>query len=76
MRVPGFTADASLYRTSKRYRVAATIARVEGVIQPAIFPRPDCVDRCREYMCVGPDDPYCVDNCECVCYGPPGCHIY
>jgi hypothetical protein len=76
MSVPRFSADASLYRTSNGYRMAATVARADGAIQAAIFPRPNCFYRCLADQCVGYDDPYCYDNCTCICYGRPGVTCY
>jgi hypothetical protein len=76
MNLPGFSADASLYRTSRRYRMVATVTQADGVIQAALFPRPSCFRRCLEDQCIGLDDPFCFDNCKCICYGPPGCQLY
>jgi hypothetical protein len=72
MNLPGFSAESSLYQTSKRYRMIATVTQADGAIQAAIFPRPNCFVSCLDDQCVGYDDPYCYDNCRCICYGRPG----
>jgi hypothetical protein len=68
---PGFSAEASLYRTSGRHRTAETFSHAGGTIQPA-FGRNDCYWDCLSNC----DDHsyYCSVNCRCYCMGgPPRC---
>jgi hypothetical protein len=76
MSTPGMFADASLYRTSGRYRIAGTSNETNGV-KPAQFPslpssyHPsascfwDCLATCRP----SPLNPYaCVQMCMRRCF--------
>ncbi len=69
MKLPGFTADVSLYTTEERYQTVKMTSQVEGAIQPALFRgrgcMPNCIAQCQ-------DDPFCYDNCRCICFGHPG----
>jgi hypothetical protein len=44
--IPGFTAEASVYETSGRYRMATTRTPAAAWVQPALIRDPDCVDQC------------------------------
>ncbi len=75
MNMPGFTAEATLYRESGQYRTAGAHTRADGAIQPAIY-RNYWYDRCYEdCWATCTDDPwYCDHNCDCFCKGgPPRC---
>jgi hypothetical protein len=77
MKIPGFNAEASLYRESGHYLMAAAHTRADGAIQPAIDPKHggtgdpygDCIEACRA-DCL-PTDHYCSPNCDCLCRGGP-----
>jgi hypothetical protein len=71
VRLPGFTAEAALDRTGTHYRMAGDVLRAGEGIQPALRPR-NCFQNCLADQCFSEDDPYCYDNCRCVCYGHPG----
>ena len=43
--LPGFTAEASLYKTSEHYHTIGTGTFVDGAIHPAVRD-PECVDNC------------------------------
>ena len=51
--MPGFTAEASLYPTSRHYQMAQAPAQAGGAVRPAGFVDPGCYARCH-YWC-GPD---------------------
>jgi hypothetical protein len=73
MKMPGFTAEASLYTAEERYHMVQIISQAEGAIQPAQFRR----RRCNTEKCKAECNPnsayyaYCVDTCECLCEGIP-----
>jgi hypothetical protein len=70
MNIPGFTAEASLYRKIERYRMAGAHAQADGAIQPAQRGNCywDCMANCTDL------DYYCSVNCNCFCRGgPPKC---
>jgi hypothetical protein len=65
MNIPGFTAEASLYKTSTQYNMAATtFLTAEPNIRPQIWrwPYGGCIPNC---ICVGPD------ACPCCGSIPP-----
>ena len=70
MKLPGFTAEASLRRWSKSYRMTATggSARAEGIVLAGYSSIDDLVEYC--CPCKGnkpyPDVTGCV---ECPCHG-------
>lgn len=71
MSMPGFGADASLYKTEQGYRGflgAAGSNPAYGVV-PQYFTRWSCF-----LNCLGDNvgDPFVVPNCRCICYGHPG----
>jgi len=72
MNMPGFTAEASLYKTSRHYSMAGTVDQSSGTIYPAILRGANCFRNCLNSLCVREDDPYCYDNCQCICHGIPG----
>jgi hypothetical protein len=59
MKIPGFTAEASLYKTGGCYHMTGDFAQVDVAIRPSIHCDPSCLDNC-ENSC---PEPY-----EC----PPG----
>ncbi len=63
MRMPGFTAEASLYEASRWYGAAGSFGQSEGTAQPAFpFRRASCWA-----ICAGnPDPDACVYCCECI----------
>ncbi len=69
MNVPGFTAEASLYRTSRHYHIGRTAIHAEGTIQPAIR-NPRCMEDCLD-MCNSDPNLYefndCNEACACAC---------
>jgi hypothetical protein len=46
MSMPGFTAEASVYRTSRHYLITQVPARAGGAIHPASFVDPSCYVDC------------------------------
>jgi len=53
MNIPGFGAQASLYRTRNRYRAAGAAADISGhgeSIHPAYMPGPETQRRCNEHI--------------------------
>jgi len=70
MRLPEFTAAASLYASSQSYHRVGTLHGASGVIEAALVPhRQGCFWKCIEDNA---DDPYAYENCRCICYGHPG----
>jgi hypothetical protein len=71
MNIPGFTAEASLYRDSGQYQMAGAHTHADGAIQPAISRSNcywDCMASCDDLAY------YCSVNCSCFCKGgPPRC---
>jgi hypothetical protein len=68
MRLPGFTAGASLGENARTpYRTVAPATPVGGAISPAL--RYGCMPKCLAEM---GDDPFAYENCRCICYGHPG----
>jgi hypothetical protein len=65
MQLPGFTAEDSLDRRSGRHWMIRTVVQAPGTIKPAFSRAPDCYDRCVDQCIEG--DPYCWENCECIC---------
>ncbi|MDB5308007.1 MAG: hypothetical protein JWO38_2209 [Gemmataceae bacterium] len=69
MTMPGFTADDSLRGAGGGHRTPYNAGRAEEGVHPA-FRGSRCMSKCiRE--CVGLD-PYCAQNCDCICNGRPG----
>ena len=58
MTIPGFNAQASLYKTSCSYYLAGPLDLSAGTVQPALHPDP-CLQGCG-------DDPACMDCCYCL----------
>ena len=44
--MPGFTAEASLYQTSRHYYGLGTVGQINGVIHPAQAVDPNCFKSC------------------------------
>jgi hypothetical protein len=81
MTFPSFNAEMSLYATNVQYRSRTSSAEGRfGVraaqLQPwrGIGCYRNCVLNC------SPADPFCQDNCHCICYGRPcprpGCNCW
>jgi hypothetical protein len=80
MTVPGFAAETSLYEQTGHYRGITAGARGSYRVSPAqhlargIGCYRTCLAQC------SPADPYCEDNCHCICYGKPcpsrGCNCW
>ncbi len=81
--MPGFTADASLYRTSEPYRMATILEalevspklylqRVRGPAGPIGLPGQDCEGACL-HVCMlnGHATQQCIDSCRSTCTGSP-----
>jgi hypothetical protein len=59
MNMPGFNAEASLYKTSQSYHVAGSLDLPARTVQPAFGgPRLSCVQICE-------GDSECVACCKC-----------
>ena len=56
MKIPGFNAEASLYRTSRSYDVAGSLELSAGTVQPAFS---SCWQVCQ-------GDPDCLQCCLCI----------
>jgi hypothetical protein len=79
MTMPGFTAEASLYRPGAHYRGTVTFGQTEGTLQPA--QDANCLARCRaacNLSCsglFGRERAMCIRECrlECldICSAPP-----
>jgi hypothetical protein len=80
--LPGFTADASLYKTSKPYGVAARLEamrlsrtvypqRVTGPGGPIGLPGQDCAGACWHMCMTFGGGQRCLDNCMSTCSGVP-----
>jgi len=63
MSIPGFTAEASLYNVSARYRATAEAAVYGGLVQPALSDRIQLYPRwCLKLVCIDRPpygNPYC-----------------
>ena len=83
MNVPGFTADASLYRVSNHYYVHGMYHRTESNVYPADYLDQNCLDACKVdcgIACaglLGSNKAWCIrecaaDNRECnrICTHP------
>jgi len=73
MSMPGFGAEASLYKREQVYRgLLGTAGASHGVV-------PQYLSRCFQNCLANSDydDPYAYQNCNCICYGHPGrtCHL-
>jgi hypothetical protein len=83
MNTPGFTAEASLYKTSNFYGMAATfealeasgnlyLQRVSGPYGPIGLPGQNCEGACLHVcMLTGRATKECMDNCMSTCTGSP-----
>jgi hypothetical protein len=64
MNMPRFTAEESIYRTSRHYRLSGAFNQVGGVINPGLVGETD--------------EPVgwqlCVENCKGKCYNDRGCN--
>lgn len=70
MNLPGFTAEASIYMKSSEYLNKGIIIQANQSVQPAYIRRWGCMQKCISNC--SENDPYCYDNCECICFGHPG----
>jgi hypothetical protein len=79
MTLPGFTAETSLYRQTQHYRgINANVMVSLPVALAQFLRRRACYDACVAEC--SPADPYCEDNCACICFGRPcprpGCNCW
>jgi hypothetical protein len=80
MNLAGFTAEVSLYQTTGHYRGAAVSSQGSYGVNLAQYltRRVGCYQKCLSQC--SPADPYCEDNCHCICYGKPcpghGCNCW
>ena len=81
MKIPGFTAGASLYKTSRPYSMAVIFEgldarlypqRVTGPGGPIGLPGQDCQGACWHLCMSFGGGPNCIDNCMRSCSGIPG----
>lgn len=74
MSMPGFTAASSLYRTTRHYRMTASLDTNDSVIQPQVCD-PDCLGECLPGCegLLGREHAQCVISCSrgCGCGQPP-----
>ena len=77
MKIPGFTAETSVYAPHNRYRATmlgrgANTAVALAAAPRQFFPGTNCYRNCLNSC---DDDPYfCEVNCHCYCRGgPPHC---
>jgi len=64
-RIPGFTAEASLYSSPATYRSNGGSGRRIGAVQPALIG--GCLANCMK-SCGNEDSYYCVTDCLCRCH--------
>jgi len=69
MRLPNFTASASLDPSRETYRTFGLVSQGAGLAQTAFVRGRSCMARCLDEQ---GDDPYAYENCHCICYGRPG----
>lgn len=65
MKMPGFTASSSLYKTNRAYRVLGVFVDAEEIVNPASggsFCLPGCLTLCLK---MGESEESCIINC-CV----------
>jgi len=60
MKMPGFTADSSLYQPTQAYRTAGALGQVSDTVQPASLAT--CLRWCH-------GDPDCIHCCVCISRG-------
>jgi hypothetical protein len=74
MTILGFTAEASLYKSTQRYAGRSSAAPAGNGVFAAAFP--GCQSRCVN-MCRSDPDLYefndCATACRCSCSGRKGC---
>ncbi len=70
MNLPGFTAEASLFKASEYYHKTRTTLPGKGMIQPAFW-RGGCFKFCADQC----DDSYCMRSCICRCLGGRHCPL-
>jgi hypothetical protein len=68
MNIPGFTAEASLFKVSEYYHKIGTDIPGDGTIQPAFW-RGGCIKFCAD-QCHNWD---CMRSCICRCSGGRHC---
>ena len=59
-----YTAEESLYRSSRTYHLATSLVLPTATIEPALV---GCFRRCAQFC--APDDELCLECCMCVCSG-------
>lgn len=75
MKMPGFTAESSVYRTSGHYRMTSAFDANGGIIRPQVCDR-DCAAECVSEVCndlAGRERLQCVIGCRrgCGCVPRP-----
>jgi hypothetical protein len=66
MNIPGFAAEASLYKTSGHYRLTGGLVRADGVMPQLVLPPPDCS------TCYSDNTGACVASCRYCLHFPQG----
>ncbi len=66
MNIPGFSAEASLYKSGRTYRLEGGLAQSAGVIHPAGGLSPSGLLQCLQSC---GDDSDCFDCCICLARG-------
>jgi hypothetical protein len=61
MNMPGYSAEKSLYQTSRSYNTAGSVDSSVANVQPALIPPPR--GSCQQ-ICGG--DPDCIQCCVCI----------
>ena len=65
MNMPGFSAQASLYKTSGSYRIAGALGQADTAIRPAAIDF-DCAEACRS-LCESSIQPRtCFNRCVTI----------
>jgi hypothetical protein len=63
MKIPGFTAETSLFKTSQSYHVARTLGQTAAAIRPAVIRDPDCVSACVDRCADSSSPQACFNHC-------------
>jgi hypothetical protein len=71
MSTPGYTADATLYRTTSHYRLVGTLNQEGGAIHPSAQRAAFDCSTCGDTWCFDPNYCICIDEwCNhCICSG-------
>lgn len=87
MNVPGFTAEASIYRTGHRYEGSSSFPQNDAAVVTGALDRWSCIHGCQRSnfpKCSGIRDPdayaYCIEGtitgCSLNCGVVPGIGVY